>query len=139
MHGWAARPGFVRRSGGPGWALVGDASRFNDPITTHGMTDGLRDAELLTDQLVAAFSGAVPEAVALSRYQAMRQRLSARLTVATEAVAAYDWDTEDLQVLMRQVSSATSDEVDYLQSLPQRHVPPGLSAGIPVAGESRAD
>jgi 2-polyprenyl-6-methoxyphenol hydroxylase-like FAD-dependent oxidoreductase len=47
LHGWAGRRGFVRRSWGPGWALVGDAGYFKDPISTHGITDALRDAELL--------------------------------------------------------------------------------------------
>ena len=32
---------------GPGWALVGDAGSFKDPLTAHGITDALRDAELL--------------------------------------------------------------------------------------------
>ena len=48
-HGWGGVAGFVRRSWGPGWALVGDAGYFKDPITAHGMTDALRDAELLAD------------------------------------------------------------------------------------------
>ena len=34
-----------RRAGGPGWALVGDAGYFRDPLTAHGITDALRDAE----------------------------------------------------------------------------------------------
>lgn len=37
MHGWAAMPGYIRRSSGPGWALVGDAGYYKDPITTHGI------------------------------------------------------------------------------------------------------
>ena len=41
------RPGFVRRSWGPGWALVGDAGYWKDPVSTHGISDALRDAELL--------------------------------------------------------------------------------------------
>ena len=32
---------------GRGWALVGDAGVLEDPLSTHGMTDALRDAELL--------------------------------------------------------------------------------------------
>jgi flavin-dependent dehydrogenase len=120
MHGWAGTPGFVRRSWGRGWALVGDAGYFKDPITTHGMTDALRDAELLADEIQAALTGVVPEAVALARYQATRERLSSRLYEATEAVARYDWDLEHVRGLLRQVSSAMSDEVDYLQSLPAR-------------------
>ena len=68
LHGWAGARGFVRRSWGPGWALVGDAGYFKDPITTHGMTDALRDAELLTRRDPARRSaGELPEAVALAR------------------------------------------------------------------------
>ena len=33
MRGWAGVPGHVRRSWGPGWALVGDAGYFKDPIS----------------------------------------------------------------------------------------------------------
>ena len=32
----------LRRPWGPGWALVGDAGYFKDPISTHGITDALR-------------------------------------------------------------------------------------------------
>ena len=36
--------GYLRDAAGPGWALVGDAGYFKDPITAHGITDALRDA-----------------------------------------------------------------------------------------------
>ena len=115
-HGWGGVPGFVRRSWGPGWALVGDAGYFKDPITAHGMTDALRDAELLADEILEALAGETPEPVALGRYQATRDRLSHRMFEATEAVAAYDWDVERVQRLLRQVSAAMSDEVEFLES-----------------------
>ena len=44
---FAGRRGWMRRPFGPGWALVGDAGYFKDPISAHGITDALRDAELL--------------------------------------------------------------------------------------------
>ena len=116
FHGWAGAPGYVRRSWGPGWALVGDAGYFKDPITTHGITDALRDAELLADALVEALAGVTPAAVALARYQATRDRLSRDLRDATEAVAAHDWDTVRVQALLRRVSSAMSDELDLMQA-----------------------
>jgi flavin-dependent dehydrogenase len=47
FRGFAGVHGYMRRSVGPGWALVGDAGYFKDPITTHGLTDALRDAETL--------------------------------------------------------------------------------------------
>ena len=109
----------MRQSWGPGWALVGDAGYFKDPITTHGMTDGLRDAELLADGILEVLGGA-PEAVALAAYQDTRDRLSTRLFDATEEVARYDWDCVRARELLRTVSSAMSDEVDHLQALPDR-------------------
>jgi 2-polyprenyl-6-methoxyphenol hydroxylase-like FAD-dependent oxidoreductase len=118
LHGWAGVPGYVRRSWGPGWALVGDAGYYRDPITTHGITDALRDAELLAGEILESKAGVLPEPVALARYQATRDRLSSALSAATEEVAAYDWDVDGAQTLLRRVSSAMSDEVDYLQLLP---------------------
>jgi flavin-dependent dehydrogenase len=44
-------PNFVRRPYGPGWALVGDAGCHKDPFLALGMSDALRDAELLAEAL----------------------------------------------------------------------------------------
>ena len=131
IHGWAGVAGYVRRSWGPGWALVGDAGYFKDPITAHGITDGLRDAELLAEAVLEVLDGAVPECVPLSRYQRTRDRLSSRLLDVTEAVAGYDWDNERIRGLLRQVSAAMSDEVEHLQALPVRRIGALLSANIP--------
>jgi hypothetical protein len=40
--------------------------------------------------------------------------MSARLFSATEAVAAYDWDTAQVRNLLRQVSAAMASELDLL-------------------------
>ncbi|HEU5266661.1 MAG TPA: FAD-dependent oxidoreductase [Jatrophihabitans sp.] len=121
MFGWPGLPGYLRHSWGPGWALVGDAGYYKDPLTTHGMTDALRDAELLADELLECLAGVTPEAVALTRYQATRDRLSTRLFEATEQIASYEWNLRDVRTLLRQVSAAMSEEVDYLTALPDRH------------------
>jgi 2-polyprenyl-6-methoxyphenol hydroxylase-like FAD-dependent oxidoreductase len=47
LLGFPGEQGYFRQSFGPGWALVGDAAYFKDPLTAHGITDALRDAELL--------------------------------------------------------------------------------------------
>lgn len=117
VRGWAGVPGFARESAGRGWALVGDAGYFKDPITSHGMTDALRDAELLARQVLAAHSGVVDEPVALRRYQETRDRLSRQLFETTELVAAYDWDAEGIRALLRRFSTAMGDEVEHLESL----------------------
>jgi flavin-dependent dehydrogenase len=138
IRGWAGLPGYVRRSYGPGWVLVGDAAYFRDPITAHGMTDALRDAELLADQIVESLSGGLPEALAMGRYQATRDRLSRRLLEATEEVAGYAWDTERVQALLRQVSSAMSDEVEYLQARNDRRGPEVADLRLPDSAPIRS-
>jgi 2-polyprenyl-6-methoxyphenol hydroxylase-like FAD-dependent oxidoreductase len=137
MTGWGGIPGHVRQSWGPGWALVGDAGYYKDPITTHGMTDGLRDAELLADGILDVLGG-VPESIALAAYQETRERLSSCLFEATEEVARYDWDYVRARELLRTVSSAMSDEVNHLQSLPDRRLGPGFAAFIPTDNVGRA-
>jgi flavin-dependent dehydrogenase len=136
LHGWSGQRGHVRRSHGAGWALVGDAGYFRDPITTHGMTDALRDAELLADALLATWSGQAPEAIALAGYQAKRDALSAQMFEVSDRIAAYDWSPDEIHQLLRQVSSAMSDEVGMLQALPPRL--PGPVAP-PMGGIALAD
>jgi flavin-dependent dehydrogenase len=116
MRGWAGAPGLVRRPWGPGWALVGDAGLFRDPITTHGMTDALRDAELLAEAVVESLSGRRRPAVAGASYERTRDRLSRPLFRTTDAIASYTWDATEIGSLLRQVSAAMSDEVDHLQA-----------------------
>jgi menaquinone-9 beta-reductase len=45
---------YFRFSAGPGWALVGDAGHFKDPVIGHGMHDALVWGTLLGDKLAAA-------------------------------------------------------------------------------------
>lgn len=115
LYGWSGVPGYLRRCWGPGWALVGDAGYFKDPITSHGITDALRDAELLSDALVESLGGGVPEREALRGYQTTRDRLSNRLFAVTEDVAAFDWDSDSARQLVREVSAAMGDEVELLE------------------------
>jgi 2-polyprenyl-6-methoxyphenol hydroxylase-like FAD-dependent oxidoreductase len=130
MYGWGAVRGFVRRSWGPGWALVGDAGYFKDPITAHGMTDALRDAELLADAIVTAASGAQEEQVALASYQQRRDALSRHLFTVTHQIASYDWDMGRIRRLLRETSAAMTDEVEHLEGLP-RQPRTRAAAGLP--------
>jgi flavin-dependent dehydrogenase len=117
VRGWAGLPGLARQSFGPGWALVGDAGYFKDPITSHGITDALRDAELLAREVLVARSGVLPEQAALARYQETRERLSRDLFETTERVAAYDWDATGIRTLLHRFSTAMGDEVEHLAAL----------------------
>jgi len=127
VRGWSGVTGFVRRSWGPGWALVGDAGSFKDPITTHGMTDALRDAELLASAVIDALSSIATEREALANYQRQRDHLSAPLFDVTDRIASYQWTPAEVPTLLRAASSAMTDEVEFLQRLDVR--PAGSGSG----------
>src|SRR6185503_6875776 len=98
FRGFPGIPGLIRRSHGPGWALVGDAGSFKDPITAHGITDALRDAELLARAVEPG------TARAFADYQAARDDLSAELFEITDRIAGFEWTLDELRVLHRSLS-----------------------------------
>jgi 2-polyprenyl-6-methoxyphenol hydroxylase-like FAD-dependent oxidoreductase len=67
---------YFRKPYGPGWALVGDAGYHKDPITGYGITDALRDAELLAEAAGAGLAGHEPMERALARYESARNAAS---------------------------------------------------------------
>jgi flavin-dependent dehydrogenase len=74
FYGASDLPNFLRRPYGPGWALVGDAGCHKDPFLALGMSDALRDAELLTNALDEALTGLLPIEAALAGYHRKRDR-----------------------------------------------------------------
>lgn len=75
LKGAGKRPNFFRKPYGPGWALVGDAGAHKDPITAQGITDAFRDAELLSQAVHEALSGASTMEAALAEYEARRNSM----------------------------------------------------------------
>ena len=114
---FAGRPGFVRRSWGAGWALVGDAGYWKDPLSAHGLTDALRDAELLARAVVGAAGGEARLEQALAEYQATRDRLSMPLFDTIDVIAAQRWGDDEIGALLLRLSAAMADEVDHLAGL----------------------
>jgi flavin-dependent dehydrogenase len=104
-------PGILRQSHGPGWALVGDAAYFKDPITAHGITDALCNAELLA----RAVSRGTDEA--LAEYQSRRDALCHDLSQITDSIASYDWTVEELKQLHLDLSKAMNREVEAMLQL----------------------
>ena len=107
-------PGFLRDSAGPGWALVGDAGYFKDPLTAHGITDALRDAELVARAVIGRD---------LPGYQAVRDGLVKGLFAVTDRIASFQWDLEEAKVLHLALSREMNEEVRLLTNL---HAPAGL-------------
>ena len=104
-------PGYLRRAAGPGWALVGDAGYFKDPLTAHGISDALRDAEFLSRAVVDGGPDALRD------YERTRDRLSLPLFDAAEAIAGYGWDLSEIRDLLLSESAAMKPEVAALRGL----------------------
>jgi len=112
------RPALLRRCSGPGWALVGDAGYWKDPLSTHGMTDALRDAELLSRAVLAAPRPGPEQAAALAGYQEERDRLARPMLAAVERLASYEWDLATVPGLLRTLAGTMTAEVELLAGLP---------------------
>jgi 2-polyprenyl-6-methoxyphenol hydroxylase-like FAD-dependent oxidoreductase len=119
LRAFPGRPGWIRACAGPGWALVGDAAYFKDPITAHGITDALRDAELLARAVLEAPSGGRAQLGALRDYERTRDRLSDPLFDITERITSYQWDLSELRGHLRELSCAMRPEVNALLALDQ--------------------
>ncbi len=111
LHGFPGHPGYLRRPWGPGWALVGDAAYFKDPITAHGISDALRDAELLARAVDQGGDAA------LAGYEAARDELSAALFDVTDRIASAAWDTAELKALHQRLSDEMKRETAALVAL----------------------
>jgi 2-polyprenyl-6-methoxyphenol hydroxylase-like FAD-dependent oxidoreductase len=105
---FAGRRGFLRQAHGPGWALIGDAGYFKDPITAHGITDALRDAALLAD--AAADGGEA----AFARFAARRDDLSLPLFRVTDEIAGFGWTLDRAKALHLALNQAMKREVAAL-------------------------
>jgi len=127
VRGFAGQVGYIKRGTGPGWALVGDAGYFKDPITAHGITDALRDAELLARAITKN------TAAAFAEYETLRLDLSRRLLEVTDDIASYAWTDDELQQLHRAFSSEMSREVRALAALEH----PGWSMEFDGRSEDR--
>ncbi len=105
LTGFAGRAGYFRQSWGQGWALVGDAGYFKDPLTAHGITDALRDAELLAGAIVDG------SPTALAEYQRRRDAWSAGLFEISDRIASFEWTLGTIGALLESLSREMADDV----------------------------
>jgi len=107
-------PARLRRPYGPGWALVGDAGWWKDPLSTHGITDALRDAELLTAAVVGGAATHRATEAAFAGYQAVRDRTALPMHPIVDSLASHEWDPAEARRLLRGLSSVMTDEVEAI-------------------------
>jgi 2-polyprenyl-6-methoxyphenol hydroxylase-like FAD-dependent oxidoreductase len=127
LMAFAGVEGFLRQSWGPGWALVGDAAYFKDPLTAHGISDALRDAELLARAVVRGSDEA------LADYQTTRDELSLGLFEVTDAIASFDWSIDEVKRLHIDLSREMNREVEAMVRM---HDEPEVAGPI-ATGEGR--
>ncbi|HTM31689.1 MAG TPA: NAD(P)/FAD-dependent oxidoreductase [Vicinamibacterales bacterium] len=117
LKGAPGEPGFFRRSAGPGWVLVGDAGYFKDPLTAHGITDALVDAEYLARAIAEESNPA------LLGYVEDRDRRAAQLFDITDRIASFAWTLDEARGLHKQLAKAMAEEVAGLITLTQEAAP----------------
>jgi flavin-dependent dehydrogenase len=129
FHGFAGQTGFFRQSWGPGWALVGDAGYFKDPLTAHGITDALRDAARLSTAVVDGSEGALAE------YQSGRDILATDLFDVTDAIASFAWNLAEVRLLHEKLAAAMAREVTSIAT--DEHQPASREAPPPSSARGR--
>jgi flavin-dependent dehydrogenase len=90
---------FYRRPYGPGWALVGDAGYHRDAVTGQGISDALRDAELLAEAVHAGLNGRQELAPALADYERRRNAATRPMYEFTYDLARLEPPTPEHQQL----------------------------------------
>lgn len=112
LQAFRGTPGYIRRAYGQGWALVGDAGFFRDPITSHGISDALRDAEGLARAILDGSEAA------LAAWQQERDHFAQQILDTTDAVASFDWTLADIRERHRRFSAVLKAEIQALAERP---------------------
>ncbi|WP_095088335.1 NAD(P)/FAD-dependent oxidoreductase [Mesorhizobium sophorae] len=122
LKAFRGAPGRLRQAYGPGWILVGDAGFFRDPLTSHGISDALRDAEGAATAILSFRRSALQE------FQEVRDSLALPLLETTDAISAFDWSLEELPERHKRFSEAMKSEVAVLSARAEfdQEVPPTL-------------
>jgi len=111
LRAFAGVPGYLRTAAGPGWALVGDAAYFRDPITAHGITDALRDAEFLARAVIAGGDAS------LALYHADRYERVRGFFEVTDRIASFAWTLDEVRedhlVLSKEMKRLADTQAEF--------------------------
>jgi flavin-dependent dehydrogenase len=89
MRGATDTEGYFRISSGPGWAMVGDAGSFKDPVIAQGIRDGLWSGRTLGETVTPCLDDPAILDQATRRYERLRDR---------EVLATYYWGHKESRV-----------------------------------------
>jgi flavin-dependent dehydrogenase len=108
-------PNFFRRSFGLGWALVGDAGHHKDPAAAYGMSDALRDAELLAEAVDDGLAGRRPFVRVLADYERRRdERARPDFERNYQQAHLMEWDIPEMLQLRAALRGNPTETSRYL-------------------------
>jgi flavin-dependent dehydrogenase len=113
-RGHPGLPGYLRQPYGPGWALVGDAGYFKDPVSAHGITDAFIGAEMVADALADVLRCGVDENVALARYGTDRETLASEMMPPVAKIASLEATLPEVAESFKAMAVAMRHEFGYL-------------------------
>jgi len=117
FYGAVEIPNRFRRPYGSGWALVGDAGYHKDPLTGQGITDAFRDAELLAEAVVAAFSDHEPFDHAFAGYEHQRNEAVMPMYELTCRLATLEPPSPEMQAVLAALLGNQPDTDRFLGML----------------------
>jgi len=123
FYGTADLPTFFRKPYGPGWALVGDAGHHKDPFLALGISDALRDAELLASAINDGLSGRQRLVDALADYEQKRDWAAMEFHQENLDRARFRPVPEDLLVI-RAAVRGNQEETNTFYMAQQGLIPP---------------
>ena len=106
--------GRLRQAYGSGWILAGDAGFFRDPLTSHGISDALRDAEGVATAILSGRRRRCEN----SRKSVTASRMP--ILETTDAISKFDWSLDELPDRHKRFSEAMKSEVRLLAARASR-------------------
>jgi 2-polyprenyl-6-methoxyphenol hydroxylase-like FAD-dependent oxidoreductase len=111
-YGTADVPNFFRKPFGPGWALVGDAGHHRDPVGAHGISDAVRDADILAAEIHAGLSSERPMLQALASYEERRNEAAFPLFEANCRLAGFVPPSAEEFQIRAALRSASQEDIN---------------------------
>ncbi len=127
VYGVPPRESFYRVPFGPGWALVGDAAFYKDPLTGQGIHDALLSSERVAQAYAETRGGGAWER-AMMRYQIERDRETRDMYRLTDYYAALGRRLSWREVLLFRALSEMSEWTNRYVSLFNGVTDPGAFA-----------
>jgi flavin-dependent dehydrogenase len=100
---------FMRASYGPGWALVGDAGYYENPLAAHGIMNAFRDAEWMAMALDNTFSGRSPAQDALRDFEVNRNEAETPLYESAGRRSTLSPSPENIRNLIKALEGKQDD------------------------------